>query len=107
VYAIVPLLLLPLKVKIVLVPPSFINVPAPFIGPETVKLPEAPPKFKLPVSSNDFVVLVKVIVPASTFILAAALTVIVFEKVFDPTVFLIAPVAFIPVPVINIASGIT
>ena len=91
----------------VLAPPSFINDPAPFKGPKIVKLPNAPPKFKAPVSSIDFVVLVNVRVPASTFILALALIVIVFDKVFDPIVFLIAPVAYTPVPVIEIASGIT
>ena len=88
-----PVLLFPLKVNIVLAPPSFMSAPAPFIGPDTVKLPKAPPKFRAPVSCNDFVGLVNVKVPASTFILASALTVIVFDNVLDPTVFLIAPVA--------------
>ena len=101
-----PVLLLPLKVKMVLAPPSFTIAPAPFIGPDTVKLPNAPPKFSAPVNSKDFVALVKVSVPASIFILAAELTVTKLDKLLDPLVFLMAPVALIPVPVINIGSGI-
>jgi hypothetical protein len=99
-------LLFPLKVNIVLAPPSFMNAPAPVIGPDTDKLPEVPPKFNAPVSFNDSVIFVNVKVPASTFILAFALTVILFDKVFDPLGFLIAPTALKPDPVIKNSSGI-
>ena len=84
-----------------------IKFPAPVIGPDTVKLPKAPPKFNAPVSLNDSVLFVNVKVPASILILAAELTVIKLDKVLDPLRFLIAPVKLIPVPEIKIGSGIT
>ena len=99
-------LLSPLKVNIVLAPPSFTIALAPFILPVTETFPKAPPIFNAPVSSNALVLFVNVNVPASTLILAAELIVTKLDNVFDPLGFLMAPVAFIPVPVMKIGSGI-
>ena len=98
--------MLPLTYKVPVL--SLVKIPLPAIIPLIYMLvPEATPAFNVLISKErDVPVLVNDKVPASTFILALLVKLMVPLIALVPKIFLMAPVLLNPVPLMVIPSGI-